>query len=238
LCSWMFWFAEPQCHDGLDNLQFLLLNSTFHDFKVCCGSTWILFKSVLKSQNNECIEYNVEHGNSIQKHILRVYYIMEYSNLETMNASSIRWSMVASKLEHGRPCCNLLDALVFSNLANQCPSWGKSPWLATTSTPHSSLPCQCLPIALLLPFHHVPLSCMQLLSCQACHSLPSISSLAPHTHHISCSCVLHQQLGHNYAADFARMNQCWWSWKKWVEFLSGLMCTVITQMFVCSWYHR
>jgi hypothetical protein len=36
-----------------------------------------------------------------------------------------------------------------------------------------------LSLALLLPLHHVPLSCMQLLSCQACHSLPSISSPAP-----------------------------------------------------------
>jgi hypothetical protein len=80
-----------QHRDGLDDLQFLLSNSTFHDFKLCCGSMWILFKSVLKSQNNECFEYNVEQGNSIQKHILRVY-IMKYSNLETMNASSMRGS--------------------------------------------------------------------------------------------------------------------------------------------------
>jgi hypothetical protein len=95
LCSWVFRFAEQQCCDGLDNLQFLLSNSTFHDFKLCCGSTWIIFKSILKSWNNECIEYNVEHGHSIQKNILRVY-IMKYSNLETMNASSISWSTVAS----------------------------------------------------------------------------------------------------------------------------------------------
>jgi hypothetical protein len=61
-----------------------------------------------------------------------------------------------------------------------CPSWGKSPWLATTTTPHSSPPCHCQPLALLLPLHPVPLSCLQLLSCcQACHSLPSISSPAP-----------------------------------------------------------
>ena len=46
LCSWVFQFAEPQHHDGLDNLPFLQSNSTFHDFKLCCGSTWILFKSV------------------------------------------------------------------------------------------------------------------------------------------------------------------------------------------------
>jgi hypothetical protein len=31
---------------GLIDLPFLLLNSTFHDFKLCCGSTWIVFKSV------------------------------------------------------------------------------------------------------------------------------------------------------------------------------------------------
>jgi hypothetical protein len=32
--------------DGLDNLLFSLSNSTFHDFKLCCGSIWILFKSI------------------------------------------------------------------------------------------------------------------------------------------------------------------------------------------------
>jgi hypothetical protein len=52
---------------------------------------------MLKSQNNECIKYKMEHCDSIQKHILRVY-IMKYTNLGTMNASSIRWSMAASKL--------------------------------------------------------------------------------------------------------------------------------------------
>jgi hypothetical protein len=35
-----------------------------------------------------------------------------------MNALSIRWSSTAaSKLEHGMQRCNLLDALVHSNLA-------------------------------------------------------------------------------------------------------------------------
>jgi hypothetical protein len=43
LCSWVFRFAEPQhCRDGLNDLPFSLSNSTFHDFKLCCGSTWIL----------------------------------------------------------------------------------------------------------------------------------------------------------------------------------------------------
>jgi hypothetical protein len=104
---------------------------------------------------------------------------MKHSNLGTMNALHIRWSAVVSKLEHGRLCRNLLDALAHSNLATWCPSWGKSPWLTTTTTPHSSLPCHCQPLALLLHFHQVPLSCMELLSCQACHLLPSISSPAP-----------------------------------------------------------
>jgi hypothetical protein len=36
----------------------------------------------------------------------------------------------ASKLEHDRPCCNLLDALALSNLATWWPSRVKSPWLA------------------------------------------------------------------------------------------------------------
>jgi hypothetical protein len=49
--------------------------------------------------------YKVELGDSIQKYILRVY-IMKYSNLGTINALSIRWSMAASKLELGRPRCN------------------------------------------------------------------------------------------------------------------------------------
>jgi hypothetical protein len=113
-------------------------------------------------------------------------YIMKYSNLGTINGSSIRWSLVASKLEYGRPCCNLLDALACSNLATWCPSWGKSPWLATTTTACSSLPCHCQPLALLLPLHHVPHPCMQLLSCQASCSLPSISSPAPNPNGIPC----------------------------------------------------
>jgi hypothetical protein len=46
LCSWVFWFAELQRRDGHDALPLLLSNSTFHDFKLWCGSTWILRKSV------------------------------------------------------------------------------------------------------------------------------------------------------------------------------------------------
>ncbi len=95
---------------------------------------------------------------------------MKYSNLGTIN------ECIKYMVEHGRPCCNLLDSLLHCNLASWCPFWGKSPWLATTTTPCSSLPCHCHSLALLLPLHHVPLSCMQLLSCQASCSLPSISS--------------------------------------------------------------
>jgi hypothetical protein len=88
--------------------------------------------------------------------------------------------MVASKLEHGRPCCNILDALACSTLATWCPSWGKSPWLATTTTPHSSLPyhwlcfylstmypflaCSCSPAR---PAIHSPQSVLLLLSCSS-----------------------------------------------------------------------
>jgi hypothetical protein len=54
-----------------------------------------VYKSIFQSWNNQCIKYKVEHCDSIQKHILRVY-IMKYTNLGTMNASSIRWSMAAS----------------------------------------------------------------------------------------------------------------------------------------------
>jgi hypothetical protein len=68
---------------------------------------------------NASSKYKVELANSIQKCILRVY-IMKYSNLGTMNALS-EYKQVehgaASKLEHDRPCCNLLDALALSNLA-------------------------------------------------------------------------------------------------------------------------
>jgi hypothetical protein len=53
-----------------------------------------VYNEILKSQNNESIEYKVDLSNSIQKHILRVY-VMKYSNLGTMNASSIRWSTAA-----------------------------------------------------------------------------------------------------------------------------------------------
>jgi hypothetical protein len=67
---------------------------------------------ILKSPNYECMEYKVEHGDSIQKHILRVYLI-KCSNLGTVNASIISWSAAESKMEH----CNLLDALPRSNLA-------------------------------------------------------------------------------------------------------------------------
>jgi hypothetical protein len=70
LCSWLFQFAELQHHDGLYDLPFSLLNSTFHDFKLCCGSTWIQFKSVFSG------------------------FIIKYWNIGTMNASSIRWSVV------------------------------------------------------------------------------------------------------------------------------------------------
>jgi hypothetical protein len=63
---------------------------------------------------------------------------VKYSNLGTL----AQWQV--SCLEHSRPCCNLLDALVYSNLATWCPSWGKSPWVPTITTPCSSLPCHCI----------------------------------------------------------------------------------------------
>jgi hypothetical protein len=165
-----------------------------HDAKLlladfCSWLECIEHTNVPVSQNNECIEYKVELGNSIQNHILRDY-IMKYSNLGTMNASSIRWSAAASKLERGRPCCNLLDALAHSNLATWCPSWGKSPWLATTTTPCSSLPCHCQPLALLLvatppPWLYPFLHAVALLPWQACHSLP------PQLFLLLLSCSLH-----------------------------------------------
>jgi hypothetical protein len=110
--------------DLLDDLPFLKSNSIFHDFKLCCDShvnsiqkrILRVYNEILKSPNNECMEYKVEHGDSIQEHILRLY-LMKYSNLGTMNALIIRWSTAASKMEHGRLHCNLLDALPRSNLA-------------------------------------------------------------------------------------------------------------------------
>jgi hypothetical protein len=108
--------------------------------KVSSDHNQLRDNEILKFLNNECIEYKVALGNSIQKCILRVY-ITKYSNLGRMNSLSIRWSTAASKLERGRPCCTLLDALVLSNLATWCPSWGESPWLATTTTtPRSRQP--------------------------------------------------------------------------------------------------
>jgi hypothetical protein len=89
-------------------------------------------------------------------------------------------SLAQHILQCGRPCCNLLDALACSKLATWCSSQGKSPWLAAWLQPPplaaSCIPGHCQPLALLLPLHHVPLSCMQLLSCQANCLLPSISS--------------------------------------------------------------
>jgi hypothetical protein len=141
LCSWVFQFAEPQHHDGLDDLPFLLSNSTFHYFKLCCCLLWLhvdsiqkcilrVYNEILKSWNNECIDYKVEHGNSIQKHIRRVY-IIKYSNLGTMNASSIWWSMAASKLECGRPRCNLLACCISTCLLSYLMPFLStvSPWL-------------------------------------------------------------------------------------------------------------
>jgi hypothetical protein len=93
--------------------------------------------------------YKVELGDSIQKHILRLYE-MKYSNLGTMNASS--------KLEHGtRPlacCSNLL-----SYSRNALIEAKASPWLATTTTPCSSLaylvtvsPWLCFYLSTMCPF--------------------------------------------------------------------------------------
>jgi hypothetical protein len=144
------------------------------------------YNEILKSGNNEWIEYKVEHGNSIQKHILRVYImIMKYSNLGTMNASSIRWSTVASKLEHGRPCCNVLDASC-SNLATSClmpflrqkslagfnhhPLQQPTLSLPAPGSASISPPCT--------PFLHA----FALLPWKVCHLLPSISCPAPCPH--------------------------------------------------------
>jgi hypothetical protein len=43
--KWRFRFVELQHGDGLDALPLSLSNFTFHDFKLCCGSTWILCKA-------------------------------------------------------------------------------------------------------------------------------------------------------------------------------------------------
>jgi hypothetical protein len=45
VAGWVFQFAEPQHRDGLDDLWLLLSNFMFHNFELCCGSTWILYKS-------------------------------------------------------------------------------------------------------------------------------------------------------------------------------------------------
>jgi hypothetical protein len=101
----------------------------------------------------------LELGNSVQKHILRLY-IIKYSNLGTMNASSIRWSAAASKLEHGRPRCNLLDALACSNLAiclmpllrqKHVPGWLQPPPLAAAYLVTVS-PWLCFYLSTMCPF--------------------------------------------------------------------------------------
>ena len=109
-----------------------------------------------------------------------------------MNASSIRWSMAVSKLECGWPCCNLLDALARSKAQlsysmpflrqKAVPGWLQPPPLAAVYLVTVSH-WLCFYLSTMYPFA----SCMRLLSCQACRSLPSISSpapflTAPHTH--------------------------------------------------------
>jgi hypothetical protein len=42
----VFWFAEASAPWWTWRSAFSLSNSTFHDFKLCCGYTWILFKSI------------------------------------------------------------------------------------------------------------------------------------------------------------------------------------------------
>jgi hypothetical protein len=116
-----------------------------------------LYNEIFQSWNNECIEV------------------------------SIRWIMAETKLEHGRPCCNLLDALAHSNLATWYPSWGKSPWLATKPPPApcSSLPAHCLSAPGWLCFY---LSMYPFLACRCSPARPVIQSpqfvllAVPHPH--------------------------------------------------------
>jgi hypothetical protein len=61
-------------------------------------------------------------------------------------------------------------------------------------------------LALLLPLHHVPLSCMQLLSYQACHLLPSISSPSPCPHCVPGCAFEYSSLGTPHCEPQAR--QC------------------------------
>jgi hypothetical protein len=78
---------------------------------------------------------------------------------------------VASKLEHGTgPCCNLLDALACSNLATcSMPLLRQKQSLAGYNNHHPPLATAYLVtvspwLCFYLSMHHVPLSCMQLLS--------------------------------------------------------------------------
>jgi hypothetical protein len=130
------------------------------------------------------MEYKVEHGDSIQKHILRDY-IIKYSNLGTMNALSVRWSAAASKMEHSSPRCNLLDSHITTLQLSYLMPFLRQKSLAGYNHHPSQQPTLSLSTPgsgwLLLPLHHVPLSCMQLL---ALLPLPSISS---HATSLSCS---------------------------------------------------
>jgi hypothetical protein len=123
---------------------------------------------------------------------------MKYSNLETMNAWSIRWSTVASKLERGRLHCNLLDTLACSNLATssllnalleaKVPGWLQppplteaypvtvSPWFCFyPSTVYTFLACSCS-LSALPGLSFTPLNQFSC-SYQSCSSLALITSL-------------------------------------------------------------
>jgi hypothetical protein len=90
LCRWVFQFAEAKHHDGLDDLPIFKSNSTFHDCKLWCGSTWIPFKKrsyskglynqMFQSLNNECIKYKVEHGCTPFLHAVALLPCLSFSH--------------------------------------------------------------------------------------------------------------------------------------------------------------
>jgi hypothetical protein len=135
----------------------------FNGFGVCHDAKLppqLLVLLLLVHPHCICLLYKVELGNSIQKHILRLY-VTKYSNLGTMNASSISWSTGASKLEHGaRPHCNLFNALACCNLAthsmpllrqNQVLGWIQPPPIAAAYLVNVS-PWLCFYLSTVCPF--------------------------------------------------------------------------------------
>jgi hypothetical protein len=151
-----------------------------------------VYNEILKSWNNECIEYKVELGDSIQNHIGWCQFLVPF----LYGGHFCLFLLDLLLIWSSRRCCEVADCGVIDRAVMSkillCSWVFQFAELKHCDGLDEQLPCHCQPLALLLPLHHVPLSCMQLLSCQACHLLPSISSPAPLPHCVPCP-LLHQK---------------------------------------------